>query len=114
MSSTRNRKMITHARELNPNSSYTLADMPELVNHDAVLVLDYWSDWDRDTQVRATIEWEMPETDEAWAARLAKLDKQAAQRALVADKRKAQQMAAREKQEATERELYDRLKQKYG
>jgi hypothetical protein len=106
--------MIQHRRDLAWGETYTLNDLPELLKHNAKLYLERTMDWDRDLDATATLEWELPETDEAWAARLAKLDKQAAQRAVTADKRKAQQLAAREKQEATERELYDRLKQKYG
>ena len=114
MSNARSRKMITHSRELDTSSSYTLADLPELFKHDATLDPDYCRDWDRDGYNQAWLEWEVPETDEAWAARLAKLDKQAAKRADAAAKRQAREAAAKAQQEAEERELYARLKKKYG
>lgn len=84
MSRARERRAIEHRRELDEHQApYTLDELPELQHPGARLCLDTWYDG---TEVY--ILWETPESDEEWAARLAKLDLQAASRATSADKRK--------------------------
>jgi hypothetical protein len=72
------------------------------------LCIDTWYD-----DTRVYILWKTAETDEEWAARLAKLDLQAAKRAASANKRKLAAEKKKQEQEAAERELYERLKKKY-
>lgn len=109
MSRARERREIEHRRELDEHQApYTLDELPELKHPGARLCINTWYD---ETQVY--ILWETPETDEQWAARLAKLDMQAAKRAASADKRKLAAEKKKQEQEAAERELYERLKKKY-
>ena len=110
MSRARERRVIEHRRELEEHHSpFTLAELPELQHPGARLCVDTWYD---ETQVY--ILWETPESDEEWAERLAKLDEQAAKRAAGNQKRKLAAEKQRQEQEAAERELYERLKKKYG
>lgn len=110
MSRARERREIEHRRELDEHHApYTLEDLPELALPGARLCIDRWYD---DTQVYIT--WSTLETDEDWAARLAKLDQQAAKRAATAGKRLQAEAKRQQEQEAAERELYERLKKKYG
>ena len=109
MSRARERRAIEHRRELDEHQApFTLDELPELQHPGARLCIDTWYD-----DTRVYILWETPETDKEWAARLAKLDLQAAKRAAGADKRKRAAEKQRQEQEAAERELYERLKKKY-
>ena len=109
MSRARERREIQHRRELEEHQApYTLDELPELQHPGARLWIDTWYD-----DTRVYILWETPETDEEWAARLAKLDLQAAKRAAGANKRKLAAEKKKQAQEAAERELYERLKKKY-
>ena len=110
MSKTRERRVIEHQRDLEEHEApYNVADLPELLNRGARLCIH--SSYD---DCRVYILWETPESDEEWAERLAKLDEQAVKRAASADKRKRAAEKQRQEQEAAERELYERLKKKYG
>lgn len=109
MSRARERRAIEHRRELDEHQApFTLDELPELQHPGARLCLDTWYD-----DTRVYILWETPETDEEWAARLAKLDLQAAKRAASADKRKKAAEKRKQEQESAERLLYERLKKKY-
>jgi len=109
MSRARERRAIEHRRELDEHQApFTLDELPELQHPGARLCIDTWYD-----DTRVYILWETPETDEEWAARLAKLDLQAAKRAAGANKRKLAAEKKKQAQEAAERELYERLKKKY-
>jgi hypothetical protein len=110
MSKARERRVIEHRRDLDEyHAPINVSDLPELLNPGARLCIHSWYD---DCQVY--ILWETPESDEEWAERLAKLDEQAVKRAVTADKRKRAAEKQRQEQEAAERELYERLKKKYG
>ena len=109
MSRARERRAIEHRRELEEHqATFTLDELPELKQPGARLCIDTWYD-----DTRVYILWETSETDEEWAARLAKLDLQAAKRAAGANKRKLAAEKKKQAQEAAERELYERLKKKY-
>jgi DNA segregation ATPase FtsK/SpoIIIE-like protein len=108
MSRARERRVIEHRRDLDEyQAPYNVADLPELLNPGAQLYIHSCYD-------EVYILWETPESDEEWAERLAKLDEQAVKRAVTADKRKRAAEKQRQEQEAAERELYERLKKKYG
>ena len=110
MSKARERRIIEHQRDLEEHEApYNVADLPELLNPGARLCIHSWYD-----DCRVYILWETPESDEEWAERLAKLDEQAVKRAAGNQKRKLAAEKQRQEQEAAERELYERLKKKYG
>ena len=110
MSKARERRIIQHRRELEEHHApYTLEELPELQHPGARLCIDTWYD-----ESRVYILWETPETDEEWAARLAKLDQQAVKRAANSDKRKLAEEKRRQEQKAADRELYESLKKKHG
>lgn len=110
MSKARERRVIEHRRDLEEHAApYNVEHLPELLNPGARLCIHSWYD-----ECQVYILWETPESDEEWAERLAKLDAQAAKRAASADKRKRAAEKQRQEQEAAERELYERLKKKYG
>lgn len=110
MSRARERRVIKHQRDLEEHKApYNVADLPELLNPGARLCIHSWYD-----DCRVYILWETPESDEEWAERLAKLDEQAVKRAAGNQKRKLAAEKQRQEQEAAERELYERLKKKYG
>jgi hypothetical protein len=110
MSRARERRVIEHQRDLEEHEApYNVSDLPELLNPGARLCIHRWYDY-----CRVYILWETPYIDEEWAERLAKLDELAVKRAVTADKRKRAAEKQRQEQEAAERELYERLKKKYG
>ena len=110
MSRARERRAIEHIRELEEHQApFTLDELPELQHPGARLCIDTWYD-----DTRVYILWETPETDEEWAARLAKLDLQAAKRAARADNRKKAAEKRKQEQEAADRAVFDAFRAKYG
>jgi hypothetical protein len=110
MSRARERRIVDNRRDLEAmDAPYSLEELPELSLPGARLCFDRWYD-----DLRVYIWWTTQETDEEWAARLAKLDAQAARRAVSAGKRKLADEKQRQEQEAADRALFESLKKKHG
>ena len=110
--SARDRKLIRHTYQLG-EGSVLLHELRTLCDDDPDARLYYEPGCHEDEPTCVYLEWHVPETDAAWAARLGKLDARAQTRAQQALERRAREATRLAEQEAQERALYEKLRAKF-
>jgi hypothetical protein len=111
-SNPRDRKLIRRTYQLG-EGSVLLHELRTLCDDHPDARLYYQPGYYEDEPTSVYLEWHVPETDAAWAARLVKLDARAQKRAQQASERRAREAIRLAEQETQERALYEKLRAKF-